>query len=190
MTFDIVLEDGTVYPSKGTIVSPDNVVKKTTGTFGIVAEVENTTSGLRSGMPVKVRAALREQKDALLVPARAPLTQGVMDIILIKGKDNAPSAMPIKKGALVTIEVDGVLQPMQIVHIDPALLKQMGYEDPTEVEVIVEGTLPAGMALQANMAAEGRANKLEATPFIYTTPRTVEPSITADKSPTPNLNKF
>lgn len=190
MTFDIVLEDGTVYPSKGTIVSPDNVVKKTTGTFGIVAEVENTTSGLRSGMPVKVRAALREQKDALLVPARAPLTQGVMDIILIKGKDNAPSAMPIKKGALVTIEIDGVLQPMQIVHIDPALLKQMGYEDPTEVEVIVEGTLPAGMALQANMAAEGRANKLEATPFIYTTPRTVEPSITADKSPTPNLNKF
>ena len=79
---------------------------------------------------------------------------------------------------------------MQIVHIDPAMLKQMGYEDATEVEVIVEGTLPAGMALQANMAAEGRANKLDATPFIYSTPRTVEPSITAEQAPTPTLNKL
>lgn len=190
MSFDIILEDGTVYPEKGKIVSPDNVVKKTTGTFGIVAEVANPNSGLRSGMPVTVLASLREQKNAFLVPARAPLTQGTVDIILVKGKDNAPSALPIKKGSLVNIEVDGILQPMQVIQFDPSMLAQLGFESPTEVEVIVEGSLSAGMALQANMQAKGRANKLDASPFIYTVPRTVEPSITADKAPTPNLNKF
>ena len=190
MSFDIILEDGTVYPEKGKIVSPDNVVKKTTGTFGIVAEVANPNSGLRSGMPVTVLASLREQKNAFLVPARAPLTQGTVDIVLVKGKDNAPSALPIKKGSLVNIEVDGILQPMQVIQFDPSMLAQLGFESPTEVEVIVEGSLSAGMALQANMQAKGRANKLDASPFIYTVPRTVEPSITADKAPTPNLNKF
>lgn len=190
MEFDIILEDGSVYPSKGKIVSPDNVVKKTTGTFGIVAEAENADSGLRSGMPVIVRASLNEKKGAYLVPARAPLTSGVTDIVLVVGKKNEPLPLPIKKKELVTMEVDGVMQPMQVIEFDPQMLSMFGIERPEDLDIIVEGSVMAGMALQANIADKGKANKVIPEPFIYTKPRTVEPSVTADQAPTPNLNKF
>ncbi|MBR5876637.1 MAG: efflux RND transporter periplasmic adaptor subunit [Akkermansia sp.] len=195
MEFDILLENGSLYPAKGKIVSPDNVVKKSTGTFGIVGEVENVTNGLRSGMPVTVRAGLREFKNAYLVPARAPMNADGNDIIILLGADNAPTPLPIKRGPIVTIPVTGpdgkeVIQPMQIVEINPQILQAVGFPDPSQVKVIVEGTIPAGMALQANMKANGRANKVIPRDFIYTAPKTVEPSITADKAPVPNLNKF
>jgi hypothetical protein len=195
MEFDILLENGSLYPAKGKIVSPDNVVKKSTGTFGIVGEVENVTNGLRSGMPVTVRAGLREFKNAYLVPARAPMNADGNDIIILLGADNAPTPLPIKRGPIVTIPVTGpdgkeVIQPMQIVEINPQILQAVGFPDPSQVKVIVEGTIPAGMAVQANMKANGRANKVIPRDFIYTAPKTVEPSITADKAPVPNLNKF
>lgn len=195
LSFELLLEDGSVFPAKGKIVSPDNVVKKSTGTFGIVGEISNENRGLRSGMPVTVRAGLQERKGAFLVPARAPMNAQGMDIILLVGLDGAPIAMPIKRGPLVAIPVTGkdgkdVVQPMQIVEFDPAMLGAMGFSDPTKVQVVVEGTIPAAMTMQANMKANGRANKLAPTEFIYKAPKTVEPSITADKSPVPTLNKF
>lgn len=195
MEFDILLEDGSLYAAKGKIVSPDNVVKKSTGTFGIVGEVENVTNGLRSGMPVTIRAGLREYKNAYLVPARAPMNANGHDIVILLGPDNAPIPLPIKRGPLVIIPVTGpdgkeVTQPMQIIEFNPQMLQSMGFADPSQVKVIVEGTIPAGMALQANMKANGRANKLVPRDFIYSTPKTVEPSVTADKAPIPNLNKF
>ncbi len=195
MEFDILLEDGSVYPAKGKIVSPDNVVKKSTGTFGIIGEVANVTNGLRSGMPVTVRAGLDERKGAFLVPARAPMNAQGMDIILLVGLDGAPSALPINRGPLVALPVTGadgkeVVQPMQIVEFNPAILQQMGYTDPTQVQVVVEGTIPAAMAMQKNMQVNGRGNKLAPQDFIYSAPKTVEPSVTADKSPIPTLNKF
>ena len=195
MEFDILLEDGSLYPAKGKIISPDNVVKKSTGTFGIVGEVENVTNGLRSGMPVTIRAGLREYKNAYLVPARAPMNTDGNDIIILLGADNAPTPLPIKRGPIVIIPVAGpdgkeVVQPMQIIEINPQILQAVGFSDPSQVKVIVEGTIPAGMALQANMKANGRANKVIPRDFIYTAPKTVEPSVTADKAPVPNLNKF
>lgn len=195
MSFEILLEDGSVYPAKGKIISPDNVVKKSTGTFGIVGEVENVTHGLRSGMPITVRAALYERKGAFLVPARAPMNAQGNDIIILVGPDGAPTPVPIKRGPLVALPVTGadgkeVVQPMQIVELSPAMLNAMGFADPTKAQVVVEGTIPAAMTMQANMKANGRANKLAPKPFIYTAPKTVEPSVTADKSPVPTLNKF
>lgn len=202
MPFKIILEDGSEYPVEGKIVSPDNIVKKSTGTFGIVGEVENVTHGLRSGMPVTVRIVARDFKNAYIVPARAPMNAEGHDIVLLVGPDGAPTAVPIKRGPIVTIPVAGpdgkeVEQPMQVIELNPQLLVHMGFVDEKgallpldKIKVIVEGTIPAAMAMQANMKANGRANKVAPREFIYTMPKTVEPSVTADKTPTSNLKKF
>ncbi len=135
-TFELILKDGSVYPTKGQIVSADNALSTSTGTFGMVGVIENTDSGLRSGMPVRVRAGMEKIPGAFLVPARAPLTAQGRDLLLLLGKDNAPDALPITKGALVVVPVnegDGKIttQPMYIVDIDrsamtPLLLAKTG----------------------------------------------------------------
>lgn len=121
--FDLVLKDGSVYPAKGEMVSMDNALSTTTGTFGIVGRVENVDQGLRSGMPVRVRAAMNPIKGAFLVPARAPLNANGRDLLLLLGADNAPTPLPITKGAMVIVPVkeDGgkeVVQPMYVVDVD------------------------------------------------------------------------
>lgn len=135
-TFDLILKDGSVYPSKGKIVSADNALSTSTGTFGMVGEVENTDSGLRSGMPVRVRAGMNKVSGAFLVPARAPLSAQGHELLLILGKDNAPDALPITKGAMVVVPVDEgegkvTTQPMYVVDVDrasvtPLLLAKTG----------------------------------------------------------------
>ena len=135
-TFELLLKDGSIYPTKGTIVSTDNAVSTTTGTFGMVGVIENADSGLRSGMPVRVRAGMNHIPGAFLVPARAPLTAQGRDLLLLLGKDNAPDALPITKGALVVVPVDEgegkvTTQPMYVVDVDrasmvPLLLAKTG----------------------------------------------------------------
>lgn len=134
--FDLILKDGSVYPAKGEIISMDNALSLSKGTFGIVGRVENVDQGLRSGMPVRVRAAMDPIKGAYLVPARAPMNANGKDLLLLLGPDNAPTPLPITKGALVTVPIkeEGgkeVLQPMYVVDVDrdtvvPAMLAKTG----------------------------------------------------------------
>ncbi len=123
--FDLVLKDGSVYPAKGEIISMDNSLSTSTGTFGMVGRVENVDSGLRSGMPVRVRAAMNPLKGAFLVPARAPMNANGYDLLLLLAPDGAPTPLPITKGSLVVVPVkeDGgkeVVQPMYVVEVDRA----------------------------------------------------------------------
>lgn len=134
--FDLILKDGSVYPVKGEIVSMDNALSTTRGTFGLVGRIENIDQGLRSGMPVRVRASMTPIKGAFLVPARAPMNANGRDLLLLLAKDNAPTPLPITKGAMVIVPVkeEGgkeVTQPMYIVDVDrnsvvPLLLSKSG----------------------------------------------------------------
>ena len=129
--FEVVLEDGSVYPVKGHVVSADNALSKSTGTLQVVGHVENVDGGLRSGMPVRVRAGLSPVKGAFLVPARAPLNAQGRDVLVLLRPDNTPEMLPITKGAIVNISVadaegqEPVLQPMQIVDVDRKLVESM-----------------------------------------------------------------
>lgn len=292
--FDIVLEDGSIYPVQGHVVSADNALSKTTGTLRVVGHVQNVDGSLRSGMPVRVRSSLEPLKGAYLVPARAPLSANGRDVLVLLRADGTPDMLPIVKGALVTVPGPGeqgmVPQPMQIVDVDrqlligmllaytkapsvealvlqgagvedwqglvlksagvsdwrallekkagqalpddapvkagvedwaqlalkqsgadsfrdlalslsgakdeleliargqgvasplELLLKRMGYEDLSQVQVVTEGSLMAAQAYQLNQAAGARVNKLSPSPFRYTPPRTVVDSVTADEA--------
>lgn len=126
-TFDLILNDGSTYPHKGSIVNSDNALSQSTGTLTVIGRVDNAEGNLRSGMPVRVRAGLQGGENSILVPARAPLNDKGMDLIVLLRPDNTPDMLPITKGPLVNVpvkEADGkeVLQPMQVVDVDRAML--------------------------------------------------------------------
>lgn len=290
--FEIILENGAVYPHLGRVITADNSINTTTGTLKVIGQVDNADAELRSGMPVRVRADLTPIRHACLVPARAPLNAKGMDLIILLKPDNTPAMLPITKGPLVTIPVanpDGkkIVQPMQVIDADRAsvsalmlakakapslealvlggakvkdwgefllrqagvssykellekqqgkslteedlansgaanwgelllrynaartframalkmaeaqdeldliargqgcnsvmemVLKGMGFENPANTPVVVEGSLMAAQSFAANSAAGADVNKLTPTPFIYTPTKTVEPSVTA-----------
>ena len=291
---NILLEDGSLYPSQGHIANVDNALDTATGTLKVTGLLENTDGGLRSGMPVRVRADFGGSSMSVLVPARAPLSANGRDILVMLKPDNTPQMLPIKKGELVTVPVkqeDGseVVQPMQMIDIDremvtamvlmkaqapsaealvlgqaqvadwaelllknagvadfralaekqaghalpdetPAsigaadwkdfvlrssghgdfrelvlqladaqdelaliaraqgfdtafemVLKQMGYDSLESARVVVEGSIMAAQTYQANVAAGYPVNTLTPVPFLYTAPKTVVDSVTADE---------
>ncbi len=166
--FDLVLKDGSIYPEQGEIISMDNALSTTTGTFGLVGRVRNVDKGLRSGMPVRVRASMSPIKGAFLVPARAPMSGDGRTILLLLGPDNAPTPLPVTKGSMVVVPVkeEGgkvVTQPMYVVDVDrdsvvPPMLAKTGA---TSLDAMVLGKAGVKsweeLVLQKAQAADFRA---------------------------------
>jgi len=67
----LILADGTTYPHEGTFYFTDRQVDPTTGAIRIAALFPNRGNILRPGGYARVRATIRVQNDALLVPQRA-----------------------------------------------------------------------------------------------------------------------
>ncbi len=167
-SFEVVLEDGSIYPRKGQVVSADNSISKTMGTLRVVGHVDNEDGTLRSGMPVRVRAGIRTEKNALLVPVRAPLTANGMDLIVLLRPDNAPAMLPITKGAVVYLPVTGAdgqatVQPMQIVNFDRTLISSIALAA-SKAQTLEEAVLShagvkdwAELLLKRNEVADFRA---------------------------------
>ena len=129
--FELVLEDGSVYPARGEVVSADNSLKRSTGTLKVVGHVDNRNGGLRSGMSVRVRAGMNSVKGAYLVPARAPMSAQGRDMLVLVRPNGAPQMLPITRGSIVNVAVPdaegkpGTVQPMQIVDVDRNLVAAM-----------------------------------------------------------------
>ncbi len=123
ITLDVLLEDGSLYPAKGHINNMDNSLDTATGTLKVSGLLANTDGGLRSGMPVRVRAFLSAPEANVLVPARAPLSAQGRDVLVLLKPDGSPEMLPIKKLDMVNIplpDAEGkeVLQPMQCIDVD------------------------------------------------------------------------
>jgi RND family efflux transporter MFP subunit len=70
-TLELILDDGSVYPRRGTVVVTNRQVNPQTGTIALQGSFPNPGNLLRPGQYAKVRAAVDTRKDALLVPQRA-----------------------------------------------------------------------------------------------------------------------
>ena len=128
--FDLVLDDNSLYPEKGYIVTANNTLNTSTGTLDVVGHVENPNSILRSGMAVTVRAKMQTIPNACLVPARAPLNAKGMDLIVILRPDNTPQMLPITKGPIINLKLDNgegkqYLQPMQVIEPNRTVITGM-----------------------------------------------------------------
>jgi len=68
---DLILDDGSVYPARGTVVVTNRQVDPRTGTIAIQGAFPNRGNILRPGQYGRVRAAIDVRKGALVVPQRA-----------------------------------------------------------------------------------------------------------------------
>lgn len=94
----LVLADGTTYSQEGEFYFTDRQVDPTTGAIRIAALFPNPGNILRPGGYARVRAEVRVQNDALLVPQRAVSElQGSYQVAVVDG-DNKVSIRPVQVG--------------------------------------------------------------------------------------------
>lgn len=202
--FDVFLEDGSLYPHRGIVKTMDSEVNSSTGTVSFIGEISNQELRLRSGASVQVRAQIGEVKDAFLVPKSALLSSMNHRFIYVVGKDMQPYGIDVILGPEVMLEMpngDGkmVNMPMQVVTARPGvnakgesrgdlptILRDLGYDDPLEAPIIVEGGQMAQIYATANMGMKAAGipagfGTIAPNPrnYVYVPPVTTTPSVTA-----------
>jgi len=97
----LLLADGTVYERTGTIYFADREINPATGAIRIAGVFPNPNNLLRPGGYGRVRASVKTQNGALLVPQRAVIElQGSYQVAVV-GSDNKVSIRPVKVGERV-----------------------------------------------------------------------------------------
>jgi membrane fusion protein (multidrug efflux system) len=85
---ELVLADGSVYPTRGHAAALDRQVNVTTGTVLARGTFPNPGNVLRPGQFAKVRAVVEVKKNALLIPQRAVQDlQGVHQVAVVRADD-------------------------------------------------------------------------------------------------------
>jgi RND family efflux transporter MFP subunit len=88
LRLEMILADGSTYPSAGTFFFADRQVSESTGAIRIAGLFPNPGNILRPGGYAKVRAATRIQQGALLVPQRAvSQLQGGYQVAIVDGQN-------------------------------------------------------------------------------------------------------
>lgn len=100
-TLELVLADGSVYPSKGSILIADRQVDLKTGTIRFAGAFDNPGGILRPGQFARVRFPTALAKGALLVPQRSVIeTQGSYQVAVVT-PENKASVRPVSVGERV-----------------------------------------------------------------------------------------
>lgn len=100
-TLELVLADGSVYPSKGQILVADRQVDLKTGTIRFAGAFDNPGGILRPGQFARVRFPTALAKGALLVPQRSVMeTQGAYQVAVVTPESKA-SIRPVTVGERV-----------------------------------------------------------------------------------------
>jgi membrane fusion protein, multidrug efflux system len=98
LRLQLILADGSTYAQEGTFYFADRQVNESTGAIRIAGLFPNPNNILRPGGYGKVRAVVRIQQDALLVPQRAVSElQGGYQVAAVDG-DNKVSVRTVKVG--------------------------------------------------------------------------------------------
>jgi len=94
----LILADGSTYPREGTFDFADRQVDVGTGAIRIAALFSNPDAILRPGGYARVRAVIRTERDALVVPQRAVSElQGSYQVAVVD-RENKVSIRPVKVG--------------------------------------------------------------------------------------------
>ena len=117
---ELILADGTVYPSKGHVLYTDRQVDITTGTIRVVSAFPNPKNILRPGQFGRIRASTYTRTGALLVPQRAVVElQGSFQLAVV-GSDNKVNVRMVKVGERVGSEwiIDSGVKKGDIVVVE------------------------------------------------------------------------
>ena len=94
----LILADGTTYPHAGEFYFADRQVNQNTGAIQLAALFANPGNVLRPGQYGKVRAMIRVQRNALLIPQAAVNEQQGSYLVAVVDKDNHVSMRPVQVG--------------------------------------------------------------------------------------------
>jgi RND family efflux transporter MFP subunit len=133
LRLQLILADGSTYPLEGNFYFADRQVNETTGAIRIAGLFSNPNNILRPGGYGKVRAVIRRQPGALLVPQRAVSElQGGYQVAVV-GADNKIDVRTVTVGDRVDnrwiitsglnagdrVVVEGVQRMRTGVHVNP-----------------------------------------------------------------------
>ncbi len=94
--FELVLDDGSVHPYKGSLAFVDRNVDPRTGTILLEAAFPNPDQLLRPGQYARVRAAVETRPGAILVPQKAiQEMQGVYNVSVVNAEGTVESRMVV-----------------------------------------------------------------------------------------------
>jgi RND family efflux transporter MFP subunit len=94
----LILADGTTYPQEGEFYFADRQVNANTGAIQLAALFPNPGNVLRPGQYGKIRAVIREQQNATLIPQAAVNEQQGSYLVAVVDKDNRVSMRPVQVG--------------------------------------------------------------------------------------------
>src|SRR5438132_96986 len=97
----LLLADGSTYERSGTIYFADREVNPATGAIRIAGVFANPNNLLRPGAYGRVRASVKTQNGALLVPQRAVIELQGSHQVAVVGSDNKVSIRPVTVGERV-----------------------------------------------------------------------------------------
>ena len=113
----LILSDGSVYPEEGKLVLADRQIDPTTGTLKIGALFPNKEYLLRPGQYGRVRALLKVNKGALLIPQRAVAELQGKYLVAVVGVDKKVDIRPVMVGERIGSDwlIEKGLKPGEIV---------------------------------------------------------------------------
>lgn len=126
--------------------------------------------------------ALLEKKAGAPLPDDAPAQAGVSDwgaLLLRKSAANNFRELVLRQAGAKD-ELDLIAFGQGCKSLMDMVVRNMGFENATDVTVVVEGSIMAAQVFAANQEAKAPVNKLTPQPFIYVPTKTVTPSVTAE----------
>jgi RND family efflux transporter MFP subunit len=94
----LTLADGTIYSHQGEFYFADRQVNQNTGAIQLAALFANPGNVLRPGQYGKIRAVIRVQQNALLIPQAAVNEQQGSYLVAVVGKDGRIAMRPVQVG--------------------------------------------------------------------------------------------
>ena len=105
LRFDLVLSDESMHPYQGTFRVLDRTVDPTTGTLKVEATFPNPGSYLRPGQFARLRVAVAERENAILIPQRAIQELQGAKTVMVVDEQNTVALRTIKLGDKADKEV-------------------------------------------------------------------------------------
>jgi membrane fusion protein (multidrug efflux system) len=105
LRFDLLLSDESIHPHQGTFRVLDRVVDPQTGTMKVEATFPNPGSYLRPGQFARVRVAVAERENALLVPQRAIQELQGAKTVMVVDQENKVAVRTITLGDKIEKDV-------------------------------------------------------------------------------------
>lgn len=120
LPLELILADNSVYPHPGHLAIMDRQIDPTTGTMKIGALFPNPENRLRPGQYGRVRATVRIQQGALLVPQRAVGEVQGKYMVAVIGADNKVDIRPVQVGPRIASDwiIDQGLKPGEQIVVE------------------------------------------------------------------------